>query len=153
MSSPSAWLRCGAALAGLPAAMATSLLVGRLLQPWSVDRPIAPSDLLDWGWRWGLMLSTFLWGAACLGHRRPASPGRVLAGVGQAVGLLLGLTALGVLLALLALQLGWVGHGWMVPARRGLMLRMATETGLQQLGLPVAFSAAVLLWRSRRGSA
>jgi hypothetical protein len=76
--------------------------------------------------------------------------------VGQAVAVLLVLTALGVLLALLALlalQLGWVGQEWMVPARRGLMLRMATETGLQQLGLPVAFSAAILLWRSRRGSA
>ena len=53
----------------------------------------------------------------------------------------------------LALQLGWVGQEWMVPARRSLMLRMATETGLQQLGLPVAFSAAILLLRSRRGSA
>ena len=153
MSSPSAWLRLGAALAGLPAALATALLVGWLLQPWSVDRPIAPSDLLDWGWRWGLMLSTFLCGAACLGHRRPASPARVLGGVGQAVGLLLGLTALGVLAALLALQLGWVAHDWRVPSRGGLMLRMATETGLQQLGLPAAFSAAALLWRSRRASA
>lgn len=77
----------------------------------------------------------------------------MLGGVGQAVGVLLVLTALGVLLALLALQLGWVGQEWMVPARRGLMLRMATETGLEQLGLPVAFSTAILLWRSRRGSA
>lgn len=152
MNQPADRLRLMACLTALPAALGTALLVGWVLQPRSLDRPISPQELLGWGWRWGLLLTVALGAAASLGPRRPAEAHRVLRAVAAAVALQLGLTALAALLALLAQKLGWVGLDWRVSSRRGLLLRMVGESGLQAFGLPVAAAAGLMLWRSRRSA-